>query len=206
VPIRTAYVPSGWRLRPHVRGHEFSFDTRHNHQRLVFFREALPLTSYSWGQNLRSGSGGDCGASAWLKRQDKGTVRTYTDGWKWTGATSSVGASTGYPYSHGREFLNVLSKGYVTREDYEETYRLYVQKITAAGFVVEKIVDDGGYYLRNYSSRRVNELFARNAPASEMSRLEEEERSLSQECEVGTFQLIDTIFREQSEPSSQFDE
>lgn len=53
----------------------------------------------------------------------------------------------------------VLSKGYVTREDYEEAYRLYVEKMTAAGFIVEKIVDASGYYVRNYSSRRRNELF-----------------------------------------------
>lgn len=85
----------------------------------------------------------------------------------------------------------VLCKGYVTREDYEEAYRLYVEKMTAAGFIVEKIVDDSGYYVRNYSSRRRNELFSRgDSPASEVSRLDEEERSLSQGCEVGTFQLI----------------
>jgi hypothetical protein len=100
----------------------------------------------------------------------------------------------------------VLSKGYVTREDYEEAYRLYVEKMTAAGFTVEKIVDDSGYYVRNYSSRRMDEFFAQDAPASEVSRLEEEERSLSRGCEVGTFQLISTIFREQSKPSSQFDD
>ncbi|QDG66574.1 hypothetical protein NIBR502772_10440 [Pseudarthrobacter sp. NIBRBAC000502772] len=101
----------------------------------------------------------------------------------------------------------VLSKGYVTREDYEEAYRLYVEKMTASGFIVETIVDDSGYYVRNYSSRRMNELFSRgDSPASEVSRLDEEERSLSQGCEVGTFQLISTIFREQSEPSSQFDD
>jgi hypothetical protein len=100
----------------------------------------------------------------------------------------------------------VLSKGYVTREDYEEAYRLYVEKMTAAGFIVEKIVDDSGYYVRNYSSRRMDEFFAQDAPASKVSRLEEEERSLSRGCEVGTFQLISTIFREQSKPSSQFDD
>ncbi len=101
---------------------------------------------------------------------------------------------------------NVLSKGYVTREDYEESYRLYVERMTAAGFVVEKIVDDGDYYVRNYSSRRRDELFARGEPVAEVSRIEEEERSVSQACEVGTFLLISAIFREQSEPSSQFDE
>ncbi|GAA1863477.1 hypothetical protein GCM10009715_08390 [Paeniglutamicibacter psychrophenolicus] len=99
----------------------------------------------------------------------------------------------------------VLSKGYVTREDYEEAYRLYVEKMTAAGFLVEEIVDDSGYYVRNYSSRRMDEFYAQDAPASEVSRREEEERSLSRECEVGTFQLISTIFHEQSKPSSQFD-
>jgi hypothetical protein len=102
---------------------------------------------------------------------------------------------------------DVLRKGHVTREDYEEAYRLYVEKMTAAGFDVEKIVDDSGYYVRNYSSRRRNELFWRgDSPASEVSRLDEEERSLSQECEVGTFQLIDKIFHEQSEPTGQFDD
>ncbi|MGB9034282.1 MAG: hypothetical protein WCC45_07185 [Paeniglutamicibacter sp.] len=100
----------------------------------------------------------------------------------------------------------VLSKGYVTREDYVEAYRLYVEKMTAADFSVEEIVDDSGYYVRNYSSRRMDEFYAQDAPASEVSRCEEEERSLSRECEVGTFQLISTIFREQSKPSSQFDD
>lgn len=79
--------------------------------------------------------------------------------------------------------------------------RIFFERQALSAPVPAPSPDDGGYYLRNYSSRRVNELFARNAPASEMSRLEEEERSLSQECEVGMFQLIDTIFREQSEPS-----
>lgn len=103
--------------------------------------------------------------------------------------------------------VGVLSKGYVTREDYEEAYRLYVEKMTAAGFVVEEVVDDSGYYIRNYSSRRRNELFRRgDSPASEVSRLDEEERSLSQECEAGTFLLVSAIFREQCEPSSQFDD
>lgn len=101
----------------------------------------------------------------------------------------------------------VLGKGYVTRADYEEAHRLYVEKMTTAGFVVEKIVDDSGYFVRNYSSPRRNELFRRgDSPASEVSRLDEEERSLSQECEVGTFLLISAIFREQSEPSGQFDD
>lgn len=59
---------------------------------------------------------------------------------------------------------SVLSKGYVTREDYEEAYRLYVEKMTAAGFIVEKIVDDSGYYVRNYSSERRNELFSGGTP------------------------------------------
>lgn len=100
----------------------------------------------------------------------------------------------------------VLSKGYVTREDYEESYRLYVERMTAAGFTVEKILDDSGFFVRNYSSRRRNELFARGEPAAEVSRLEEEERAGSQACEVGTFLLIGAIFREQFEPSGQFDE
>lgn len=100
---------------------------------------------------------------------------------------------------------SVLSKGYVTREDYEEAYRLYVEKMTAAGFVMEKILDESGYYIQNYSSRRMNEMFARDAAASEISHLEEEERLASQKCEVGTFLLINMIFREQSEPTGQFD-
>jgi hypothetical protein len=100
----------------------------------------------------------------------------------------------------------VLSKGYVTREDYEEAYRLYVEKMTAADFIVEEIVDDSGYYVRNYSSRRMDDFYAQDEPASEVLRLEEAERSLGRGCEVGTFQLISTIFREQSEPSCRFDD
>jgi hypothetical protein len=100
----------------------------------------------------------------------------------------------------------VLSKGYVTREDYDEAYRLYADRMTAAGFIVERLVDDRGYYIQNYSSRRRDGLFARGDPADEASRLDEEERAISVTCEIGTFRLINAIFHEQSEPSSQFDD
>lgn len=62
--------------------------------------------SYSWGRNYRSGSGGDCGAQAWIQRLVNGVVKTYTDDWAWNGDASEVWASVGYPYAHGCFFLN----------------------------------------------------------------------------------------------------
>ena len=66
----------------------------------------------------------------------------------------------------------VLEKGYVSREDYEEAYRLWIQRMTLEGFAVEDVKDNNGYYIPNWSSEARDELQQRGASTTELSRYE----------------------------------
>jgi hypothetical protein len=117
-----------------------------------------------------------------------------------------VGLARAFKITRLSDFeAGILAKGHVTREDYEEAHRRYVERMTAAGFIVDEVIDNRGLFVRNYSSSRRDELFTRGGPAEEVARMDAEERAIAQECEGGTFQLISAIFWEQSKPSSQFD-
>ncbi|MFW0774783.1 hypothetical protein ACLRGI_16615 [Paenarthrobacter nitroguajacolicus] len=99
----------------------------------------------------------------------------------------------------------VLSKGYVSREDYDEAYLLYAEKMTAAGFRVEHLLNSQGYYVPNFSSAARDALVAKGDPAEEVAKFESEQWTTIQNCELGTFRLVNAIFHEQSQPSGQFD-
>ncbi|RAX43640.1 hypothetical protein DQ354_19725 [Arthrobacter sp. AQ5-06] len=95
----------------------------------------------------------------------------------------------------------VLDKGYVSREDYEEAYRLWVHRMTLEGFAVEDVKDSNGYYIPNWSSEARDELHRRSAPPEEVSRFEEKERATVHRLQKGTFLLVNAIFHEQAHPS-----
>lgn len=101
--------------------------------------------------------------------------------------------------------VRVLSKGYVSRQDYDEAYLLYVEKMTAAGFRVEYLLNSQGYYIPNFSSVARDAIFAKGDPAEEVANIESEQWEAVQNCELGTFRLVNAIFHEQSQPNGQFD-
>jgi hypothetical protein len=113
-----------------------------------------------------------------------------------------VRLATAFRISVLTEFeVRVLEKGYVSREDYEEAYRLWVERMTIAGFAVEDAINSDGYYIPNWSSPARDELHQRNAPAAEVTRFEKKEWATVHRLQTGTFLLVNAIFHEQANPS-----
>lgn len=95
----------------------------------------------------------------------------------------------------------VLEKGYVSREDYEEAYMLWVQRMALEGFSVKDLKNEDGYFVPNWTSEARDELRRRHASVAEVSRFEEEERAIVYRLQTGTFLLVNAIFHEQVHPS-----